>query len=430
MNILLTTLSAFNNSRLTRFAYEAESLGKNGPKMTLDGYFSGEAPVRYLIQRLYSERYVPFDKVIVLSTDKCAQSVPVINAVLEKETRSEDEQQFAEHLSARLGLTAGKAAAPVSTEDYIRRVIVQETRAVLPRAETADPFGPDSFLFINTDREKQDDLLQSIYQQAENDVEANIYVDLTGGSRVQGLMAVMVIAWLEAKNYHVSCVVYANINNIPATIDDITSVYQCINAVVANAKKHDAAYMGNSYAQDIISGSYNFRLPEETDTIKKKMNRIAAPYSYVSEGAKPFIFLSYAHADVLAAQSILKQLTDRGFRIWYDEAILTGKEWERQIYEAIDHAFFTVVLLSHKYLTESTYCAHEIDYILKGKGRDAVYLINLDDTREKDIPAAFSDLQKHFHEIQFLRWQQQRPYEAYDKLEQFLKKRCADCCGS
>ena len=49
------------------------------------------------------------------------------------------------------------------------------------------------------------------------------------------------------------------------------------------------------------------------------------------EGDKPYIFISYAHADDDAVLPIVSDMHRRGYNIWYDEGIEVGSEWQECI---------------------------------------------------------------------------------------------------
>ena len=48
------------------------------------------------------------------------------------------------------------------------------------------------------------------------------------------------------------------------------------------------------------------------------------------EGDKPYIFISYAHADDDAVLPIVSDMHRRGYNIWYDEGIEVGSEWQER----------------------------------------------------------------------------------------------------
>ena len=408
MNILIATLSTIHKNMLTQYTYDTVDEG------TITGYFASEASCRYLIRKLWDNRYSTFDKIIVLSTGKCAEVILSDHVIYTKRSDLNE-------VSSRQNI---KNVEGLTTEQYFREIILDEMKKVSPEnAERIFHEGSSElFEFINTDETDQKDLLKNIQKQSSDELEANLYVDLTGGSRVQSLIATMVVAWLEALNYTVECVVYANINKNPHTIDDITATYQLVNAVVANAKRYDAYYRGITEDQDIISLSYNLRDIKENNENQMKMDRISPPYT----GDEPYIFLSYAHKDKLPAQAILKHLIRDGYRVWYDEGIETGEEWEKKIYQKMNDCEFALVLLSNKYLNDSTFCAEEIEFLLQ-KDIRRVYMVRLDNVESKDIPADFEKLKENFEKVQFLDFQAERLGSFYKKLMEFLDRKAANC---
>ena len=48
------------------------------------------------------------------------------------------------------------------------------------------------------------------------------------------------------------------------------------------------------------------------------------------EGTDPYIFISYAHRDKDRVLPVLRSLSERGYRIWFDEGIDPGTEWAEQ----------------------------------------------------------------------------------------------------
>lgn len=45
-----------------------------------------------------------------------------------------------------------------------------------------------------------------------------------------------------------------------------------------------------------------------------------------SSGSDPYVFVSYSHQDSEKVFPIIKQLHEKGYRIWYDEGIDPGSE--------------------------------------------------------------------------------------------------------
>lgn len=57
------------------------------------------------------------------------------------------------------------------------------------------------------------------------------------------------------------------------------------------------------------------------------MSEFFKPY----EGNRPFIFVSYAHRQSDAVVSTIRILSEKGYRLWYDEGIPAGSDWPANI---------------------------------------------------------------------------------------------------
>ena len=77
----------------------------------------------------------------------------------------------------------------------------------------------------------------------------------------------------------------------------------------------------------------------------------AAPYS----GPEPFIFISYAHRDREEVFAVITYLYGAGFRLWYDEGIDPGTEWDENIASHVEKCDGFIGFISRRYL-ESDNC--------------------------------------------------------------------------
>ena len=82
-----------------------------------------------------------------------------------------------------------------------------------------------------------------------------------------------------------------------------------------------------------------------------------APY----KGDQPYIFISYAHADAKKVYPIIKKLQEDGFRVWYDDGIDPGTEWDQSIADSIQKCRYFFAFLSRSYL-QSENCKDEMNY--------------------------------------------------------------------
>ena len=86
-------------------------------------------------------------------------------------------------------------------------------------------------------------------------------------------------------------------------------------------------------------------------------DRSLAPY----QGTEAYIFLSYSHRDAEQAAEVIRNMNADGFRVWYDEGLVPGKEWDENIARAIMGCSYFVALVSQNYL-DSANCRDELNY--------------------------------------------------------------------
>ena len=94
--------------------------------------------------------------------------------------------------------------------------------------------------------------------------------------------------------------------------------------------------------------------------IKEKCKKQVAPY----KGDKPYIFISYAHADRAMVFDILQHLMDNDIRFWFDNAINPGNEWRKDILDALEKAQMFIVFISPSSMS-SDYVTKEINRAIK-----------------------------------------------------------------
>ena len=78
-------------------------------------------------------------------------------------------------------------------------------------------------------------------------------------------------------------------------------------------------------------------------------------------GDMPFIFLSYSHADSEKAMRMLAGLQDMGCRVWYDEGINAGSEWDENIASHVEECQVFIALISENYLNSAN-CRDELNF--------------------------------------------------------------------
>ena len=79
------------------------------------------------------------------------------------------------------------------------------------------------------------------------------------------------------------------------------------------------------------------------------------------KGDKPYIFVSYAHLDKDRIAGILRRLIEAGYRVWYDEGIDPGTEWDANIATHIEGCSSFVAFISANYLNSDN-CKDELNF--------------------------------------------------------------------
>ena len=92
------------------------------------------------------------------------------------------------------------------------------------------------------------------------------------------------------------------------------------------------------------------------------------------EGDKPYIFISYSHKDRREVFQVIRQLQHKGFRVWYDEGIHPGTQWDDVIAARLNDCGYIIAFISKNYM-QSENCKDEINFARDlNKERLLVYL--------------------------------------------------------
>ena len=89
-----------------------------------------------------------------------------------------------------------------------------------------------------------------------------------------------------------------------------------------------------------------------------------SPYT----GKDPFIFISYAHRDDQRVLPVIHKLLAAGFRVWYDDAIEKGREWDNDIARHVRDCAVFIPFFTENYLA-SRNCKNELRYALSKNRR-------------------------------------------------------------
>lgn len=78
-------------------------------------------------------------------------------------------------------------------------------------------------------------------------------------------------------------------------------------------------------------------------------------------GGEPFLFVSYAHRDIDRIRPILDGVVRTGVRIWIDDQIAVGEEWDTRLERMITTSSGLLVFLSPHYVS-SKHCRRELKF--------------------------------------------------------------------
>lgn len=124
-------------------------------------------------------------------------------------------------------------------------------------------------------------------------------------------------------------------------------------------------------------------------------------------GNERYIFVSYAHKDGKKAERVIATLQDAGYRVWYDEGIDPGTEWDDNIATHIEKCDYFIALISDAYIKSSN-CKDELNFARDlEKKRLLVYL------EDVELPAGMRMRLSRLQAIHMYR---------YDIYEEFLDK--------
>lgn len=103
------------------------------------------------------------------------------------------------------------------------------------------------------------------------------------------------------------------------------------------------------------------------------MEHTIKPY----RGNEKYIFISYAHKDSKSVLPIISRLQNEGYRVWYDEGIPSGIEWDVCISRRVKECGYMFAFVSRNYF-DSKNCKDELNHARdKDKPVLLVYLDNV-----------------------------------------------------
>ena len=115
------------------------------------------------------------------------------------------------------------------------------------------------------------------------------------------------------------------------------------------------------------------------------------PIAY--RGDKPFVFVSYAHADAGLAYPLISGLQERGLRVWFDDGLDVGDLWDEVIPDHVEQCAAMLCLVSSRF-TDSNNCLDEIHYAKEQKKE--LMILHLEN---EELPRSFRFRYGRFHAL-------------------------------
>ena len=92
---------------------------------------------------------------------------------------------------------------------------------------------------------------------------------------------------------------------------------------------------------------------------KEFMTELAVQKPYAGE--EPHIFISYAHRSRAEVLPVIARMQKDGYRVWYDEGIDPGTEWDENIAVHVEKCTVFLAFMAQEYL-DSDNCRDELNY--------------------------------------------------------------------
>ena len=129
------------------------------------------------------------------------------------------------------------------------------------------------------------------------------------------------------------------------------------------------------------------------------------------KGTENYVFVSYAHKNSEKVLQVIEHLQSNDYRVWYDEGIDPGTEWDENIATHVENCYCFVAFLSREYL-ESSNCKDELNFARElDKPRLLVYL------EELELPGGMRMRLNRLQAIHMYKYENTRDF--YSKLYEF-----------
>lgn len=198
--------------------------------------------------------------------------------------------------------------------------------------------------------------------------------------------------------------------NAENTCDDSLESFMDSSEIFDQSPKNSVPFKGfkkNSLFKFFLKNPYKKTNPTRSQYKANEKTFEATKKTHPYSGKKSYVFISYAHKDKKEIYPIIEKLINDGYRVWYDEGIDPGTEWDENIAKHIEECGYFIPFISENYLKSSN-CKDELNFARDlDKDRFLVYLQNI------NLPSGMN--------MRLSRLQNIHKY-AYDSFDEFYKK--------
>ena len=97
-----------------------------------------------------------------------------------------------------------------------------------------------------------------------------------------------------------------------------------------------------------------------TEVTSESVGNRHVPY----DGDDPYIFISYSHKDYKFVWHLVEQMQNEGYRIWYDEGIIPGTEWDAYIEQKLENSACLICCITDNYWASKN-CLDELKFAIE-----------------------------------------------------------------
>lgn len=219
-NVLLLCLSKITNVRKNTY------IGEDGSK--LEGFFTNEAPVKYVIQSLENQNPPQkLDRIVIICSDTVKSKIDIKVSEKDNANVKRDKEEFLEKIS--------EIAKKKETSESVTHL--EYYKSVVESAVRTNEDIPEYTLVDISDNPEDEEVAQSVIQAVngilefpERGEDIHLYIDYNGGPRYVSFMQVVLAQFMAIHNVHIEAIYSMNyMENGITEIKNLYSIFDSVN---------------------------------------------------------------------------------------------------------------------------------------------------------------------------------------------------------